>query len=103
MMTPLYRELSKYVQKDPILSQTGLAATARHDYLGKLHKYLFHNVYKENFVNIENIDRKKLDQQFSVGSENPYSSIRHSTFERKGVNLLAFEDIEHPISAAQVP
>ena len=37
-MTPLYRELSKYVQKDPIASETRSAGNARHDYLEALHK-----------------------------------------------------------------
>ena len=53
MMTPLYRELSKYVQKDPILCQTWLAANARHDYLGELAQIPFSEVYEENFANIK--------------------------------------------------
>ena len=70
-MTPLYREPSKYVQKDPILCQTGFVANARHDYLGEPAQIPFSDVYiKEEFCNIDNREREK---QFSVGSgKNPY-------------------------------
>ena len=73
-MTPLYREPSKYVQKDPILCQTGFVANARHDYLGEPAQIPFSDVYiKEEFCNIDNREREK---QFSVGSgKNPYSTI----------------------------
>lgn len=73
-MTPLYREPSKYVQKDPILCQTGFVANARHDYLGEPAQIPFSDVYiKEEFCNIDNREREK---QFSVGAgKNPYSTI----------------------------
>ena len=59
-MTPLYRELSKYVQKDPIASETGSAGNARHDYLGEPAQIPFSDVYiKEEFCNIDNREREK--------------------------------------------